>query len=429
VYLNNNITLYIQKGAILLGSNQIEHYPEQDKTGTRMDWYLSRSLIFARNKNNISVKGDGLLNGNSKSENNFMTEERKRKYRPMILWFDNCDNVLVEGVTFTGSGYWTQAYTRCRNGRINGVTVTDSFFENNDGCDIVDCENFIVENCNIDRVVDDGICLKAYTKTGCKNIIIRNNKVRTLCNALKTGTDSSGDGFQNILIENNELTQIGRAGIALEITDGGTMKNVIVRNIKMDIVGCPIFIKLGNRQRPMIDPNGKEFFPDKVGIIQDVHISGIQAIVDDVIKPPKEKYYPDEIRLHKNHPMASSVSGIPGHYIERVFIDDVDIEIRGGFDIRTAEDANREVPENSKNYPNPDMMGTLSAYGFFIRHVKDIQMNNIRVVMCQEDGRPAIVLDDVQDSTFRDMETENISQTVLFRIKPNCEGIDAGEDN
>ena len=27
VYMNNNITLYIQKGAILLGSNQIEHYP------------------------------------------------------------------------------------------------------------------------------------------------------------------------------------------------------------------------------------------------------------------------------------------------------------------------------------------------------------------------------------------------------------------
>jgi hypothetical protein len=74
------------------------------------------------------------------------------------------------------------------------------------------------------------------------------------------------------------------------------------------------------------------------------------------------------------------------------------------------------------------MMGTLSAYGFFVRHVKDIQMNNIKVVICQEDGRPAIVLDDVHDSTFRDMETENISQTHLFRIKPNCKGIDAGED-
>ena len=97
---------------------------------------------------------------------------------------------------------------------------------------------------------------------------------------------------------------------------GGVMKNVIIRNIKMDVVGCPIFIKLGDRQRPTVDANGREIYPDKVGIIQDVHISGIHASVDDV-----------------------------------------------------------------------------------------------------------------HSSTFRDMESESLSQTALFRIKPNCKGIDAGEDN
>ena len=75
------------------------------------------------------------------------------------------------------------------------------------------------------------------------------------------------------------------------------------------------------------------------------------------------------------------------------------------------------------------MMGTLSAYGIFIRHVKDIQMNNIRIAIRQEDGRPAIVLDDVHNSTFRDIKTVNVSQTALFSIKPNCKGIDAGVDN
>ena len=79
--MRDNVTLHIQAGATLLGSNQIEHYPEQKKTGTRIDWYLSRSLIYAQKTKNISITGEGLLNGNSKGENNFMSEERMQEYR------------------------------------------------------------------------------------------------------------------------------------------------------------------------------------------------------------------------------------------------------------------------------------------------------------------------------------------------------------
>jgi hypothetical protein len=35
--------------------------------------------------------------------------------------------------------------------------------------------------------------------------------------------------------------------------------------------------------------------------------------------------------------------------------------------------------------------------GFFIRHVRDLQMDNIQVQTKQADGRPAFVLDDVSD--------------------------------
>ncbi len=48
VYLKDHVTLRLEKGAMLLGSNRIADYPEHEQTGTRIEDFLSRSLIFAR---------------------------------------------------------------------------------------------------------------------------------------------------------------------------------------------------------------------------------------------------------------------------------------------------------------------------------------------------------------------------------------------
>ena len=360
--------------------------------------------------------GQGTLNGNSKGENDFKADGRGNKHRPCLIWFDECTNVRVQGVTFTSSGFWTETYTMCRNVHVDGITVTDSTFDNNDGCNIIDCENAIVENCDI-NALDDGICLKAYTPTGCKNVIIRNNRVRSLCNGIKAGTDSSGGGFQNILIEHNTIWDTGIAGIALELVDGGLMQNVVVRDIQMDVVETPIFIKLGDRNRPMyVDGEEKK---THTGVLRDVHISGIRATVDNA-----KEFNEAERRKHNYHPYASSITGIPGHYVERIYIDDVDIEILGGFPPQTEEAAGREVPENSRRYPENRMFGALPAYGFYIRHAKDVRMTNVRVAIRQKDARRAFVLDDVHNSVFRDIKTQSVSDTPAFAVKSTCTAVE-----
>ena len=58
----------------------------------------------------------------------------------------------------------------------------------------------------------------------------------------------------------------------------------------------------------------------------------------------------------------------------------------------------------------------------------DIQLKNIRISIDQVDGRPAIVLDDVHNSKFFDIETQSVSQTDLFSVRPNCKEIDLGEE-
>lgn len=415
VILKDRVNLHLEKDAVLLGSPWVRDYPPQTPGApARYDNFLRTSLLFAQGADSLSVSGEGTLDGNSRGENDFISESRIEKHRPCLIWFDGCTNIEVRGVALTASGFWTQNYTKCRNVHVDGVTVRDSVFRNNDGCNIIDCENAIVENCDI-NALDDGICLKGYTTEGCKNVVIRNNRVRSLCNGIKAGTDSSG-GFQNILIEHNTVWQTGISGLALELVDGGIMRNVTVRNLTMDGVETPIFIKLGDRNRPIYTSDG-EVVP-KTGVLQDVHISGIRAKVKDA-----EKYSDAERAVHNYIPYASSITGVPGHLIERVHISDVEIEVLGGFPAGTAEDAEREIDENSSKYPENRMFGVLPAGAFYIRHAKDIQLSGIRVTMRQPDVRPVFVLDDVHDATFTDVHTEAVSAAVPFRVAENCTGI------
>ena len=61
----------------------------------------------------------------------------------------------------------------------------------------------------------------------------------------------------------------------------------------------------------------------------------------------------------------------------------------------TKEDAQRQVPEKEKDYPEPNMFGTTPAHGFFIRHARGVEMNGIKIEHAGEDLRPGFVVEDV----------------------------------
>jgi len=82
------------------------------------------------------------------------------------------------------------------------------------------------------------------------DVTVTNCVLSSRCNALKAGTESNG-GFKNIVFSNCAIHDTHLAGVALEIVDGGTLDGILVSNIVMDAVGAPIFIRLGNRARPI----------------------------------------------------------------------------------------------------------------------------------------------------------------------------------
>jgi hypothetical protein len=207
---------------------------------------------------------------------------------------------------------------------------------------------------------------------------------------IKFGTESNG-GFKNITISNCVFDYC--RGLALETVDGGLLEDVTISNITMrDIVNSPIFIRLGGRMR---GPDSIE-----VGECRRIILSNITV-------------YNADPRL------GCIISGIPGHPIEELQLNNIRIYYQGG---GTEEMAAREVPEYVEDYPEPANFKTMPAYGFFIRHVNGLKLNNVRVSFMKEDQRPAFILDEVKNAEMDFVKGETASGVSPLVLK-NSEDI------
>ena len=218
--LKSNVTLHIETGAILLGSSQIEDFPEQPSAypSRSSELYTRRSLLFAEKAENVAIEGGGIIDGQGASpafRHRGMTEGQ----RPLLLRFSECRKVRVKDITLKDSAMWVQDYLACDNVLIDGITVESRVNVNNDGIDIDDCSNVRISNCNI-WCGDDAVCLKSTSRRGCRNVVVENCTLSTECNAIKLGTDSTG-AFENVTITNCAIYDTDITGIALECVDGG----------------------------------------------------------------------------------------------------------------------------------------------------------------------------------------------------------------
>jgi hypothetical protein len=261
---------------------------------------------------------------------------------------------------------------------------------NEDGLNLNSCRNVRVSNCSIFSD-DDGIVLKSASERPCTNVTITNCIVSSNASAIKFGTESGG-GFQNVVINNCAIYDTRNSGIALEIVDGGVMDRVNVSNIVMDNVkGAAIFLRLGNRGRPYKSED------PPVGAMRNILISNVQATrVGDWIEREGKRV------------VGCSITGLPGFPIENVTLENIRIQFKGG---GSREDAARDIPERPDAYPSCRMFGTLPAYGFFVRHARNIAFRNVDLSFQHEDRRPALLCDDMSDLEIFSFDAQSADST------------------
>jgi polygalacturonase len=339
------------------------------------------NLIQGDGLSDVTIRGKGTIDGNGDA---FRDDKHKR---PKNIVLEKCKHVLVEGVRLRNSGSWMQDYRLCEDVTIRGIEVWNHSTFNNDGLDIDSSRDVTITGCRVDSD-DDGICLKSTSGEPCRNVRINDCTVSSHCNQLKMGTESGG-GFVDISIANCVVfspqksqkiygAQRGLAGIALEIVDGGRMENVTVSDVKITGVTAPIFLRLGDRGRTYA--TGKR---PGVGTMRKVVLKNITA---------------DHVSS-----LGCAISGLPGHPIEDVTLENINLSFDGGGDVTNTT---RKIAEKAESYPECKMFGTLPAFGFFCRHVKALKFAGVKLRTETADQRHAMVFDDAENVVISGLDAE-----------------------
>ncbi len=373
IRLRSNVSLCLDAGATLLASRDIDDYPS---ITPEIPYYyqprFTKSLIYAEHAENIALVGRGVIDGQGK---HFPARPGDDAMRPYIVRFSECRNIRVRDLTFLDSARWLSHYLACENVVIDGITIRSMIRENRDGIDIDSSSDVRISNCHIESG-DDAIVLKATAARPCRRVTVTNCVLSSTASALKLGTESIG-GFEDILFTNCTIYDTKGDAVAVEEVDGGMCRRVNISNITMNNVAVAIFVRLGNRGRQLPDR------PSGVGTLGDVTISNITAT--------------------NVGPLGCSITGIPGHPVQNVTLDNIRIRFQGGG--ATGPTA-LDVPEKTDAYPKGSMFGPLPAYGLYCRHVRNLSLSRLDFGFDEEDRRPALVLDDVSDVSLSGLRAD-----------------------
>jgi len=444
IRLKSNVGLYLDQGATILAAHPNDgdgkyDLPEPNPWDQYQDFghsHWRNSLIWGENLENISILGPGriwgkgLVRTGSQSrtkEQNDALEKQGPDAKAGPFGYPNARdavepgwgnkaislklsrNVIIRDISILHGGHFAILATGVDNLTIDNVKIDT----NRDGIDVDACKNVRISNCTVNSPFDDAICPKSSFALGyarvTENVTITNCQVsgydegtlfdgtykRDFRNSngtfsptgrIKFGTESNG-GFKNITVSNCVFDY--SRGLALEAVDGALLEDVTISNVTMrDISNSPIFLRLGSRNR-----GPKE--TTKVGAMR-------RVIISNVVVYNAEPKYP------------SIISGIPGYLIEDVQLSNIRIYAKGG---GTKEQAALDPPERENIYPEPTMFGELPAYGFFIRHIKGLQMRDVEVSYLSPDQRPAFVLNDVNGAEFIHVKAKREADVPTFVLK------------
>ena len=209
--------------------------------------------------------------------------------------------------------------------------------------------------------------------------------MRSSASALKLGTSSYG-GFSNIKAKNLTIYDTYRSAIALECVDGGVLENIDISRVRAKNTGNAIFINLGHRIKER-----------SIGKIQNIKIQDIEVEVPNT-KPDKGYEMEGPLDTLEYNVLPSSIIGLTNNYIENIFLKKIKIIFSGGGSPEKAYipiDSLQKVPEKAYAYPEFSMFGELPAWGFFVRHCMGMVFENMDLRLINKDYRPAFVFDNV----------------------------------
>jgi polygalacturonase len=398
IHLKSNIHLLIDTGATILGAPQAMNAYDVTEPWSNNPYqdgghcYFHNSLIWGENLTNVSITGNGTINGGGLVSQDKILDQMcgyqywgKSKPAPANVIYPVCRlgnksialklcrNVVIRDITIAHGGHFAILATGCDNMTVDNV-IMDT---NRDGIDIDCCHDFMMSDCRVNSPNDDGICPKSsfalgrnvptenLTITNCQvsgfkeGTLLDGTRVPTLrgIGRIKFGTESSG-GFRNCTVSN--CTFRCCRGLALEEVDSGILEDITITNLSMvDVRNYAIYITTGIRNR------GGDL--KQPSTLRNISISNV--IID-----------------HADEWSAIQVMGTKDNPVSGLRLSNIKLICNGG---GTQLDM-VEPAELGKGYPEPK---PVSAYGIFMRHASDVRLADIDISLASPDASGLIIRD------------------------------------
>ncbi|HVN49234.1 MAG TPA: glycoside hydrolase family 28 protein [Bacteroidota bacterium] len=394
IYLESNINLHLEKGALVQFSSNIHDYPFVETHEGKQNRFRRAQLISAYKEKNIAITGEGIFDGageiwryvrkedltekqwktfvesggvvsadgeewwpskEAMEAETFLKERAETKktltkedyewtkeyFRPHLVSLVQCQNILLDGPTFENSPKYNIIPQQCENVVIRNVKVlAPASGKNTDAIDPASCRNVIIYNCTID-VGDDGICLKPGT--------IAQNQ-------------TPGPACENIVIADCVVYH-AHGGFVIGSESYGGARNVFVRNC--NFIGTDVGLRFKSSR-------------GRGGVIEKIFIDGIQmrGIATDAIL--FDMYYsggsPDveaqkDLTIRKAEPLTERTPQFKDFSVKNIICNGADraVVING-------------LPELSIKNMMLDHVSITSKRGAYIADADGVQFNNCRIV-------------------------------------------------
>ncbi len=358
INLKSNVNFHLSEGAVISFIDSIPLYAVPTFTRWEgLECMNYHPFIYARNQENISITGKGIIEGNAQvwwdlakgtqksslkklydlveagvapEDRNCLAFEPTSYLRPSMVQFIDCERILVEGIELHSGPMWTTHFVYCENVVARNLRViTDG--TNNDGIIPDACNGFLVDNCYF-STGDDCIVIKSGLNEdgwrvgkASENIIIKNVKTKHGHGGVVIGSEMSG-GVRNVYAHHCDFSQTDR-GLRIKSMKGrgGVIENIWFEDIKMD-----------NIKREAIKIN--------------MHYgsSSIQPRTDSL--PTFRNLHYKNITSNQSQ-YGIRIQGIDSQYVDQIFFENVELVSERGIYIENTQNATfKNINSKNENY-------------------------------------------------------------------------------
>ncbi|XP_010550764.1 PREDICTED: probable polygalacturonase [Tarenaya hassleriana] len=285
--LTSHFTLFIQKGATILASQDESEWPVvaplpsygrgRDAPGPRFS-----SLIYGTNLTDVVITGNnGTIDGQGKSWwVKFRNGEYKSITRPYLIEILFSDNVQISDITLIDSPSWNVHPVYCNNVIVKGLTILAPIDSpNTDGIDPDSCKNTLIEDCYVVSG-DDCIAVKSgWDQYGIQvGIPTQQLSIRRLTcispdsAGVALGSEMSG-GIKDVRIEDSTMINTQSAiRIKTAVGRGGYVKDIFARKITMKTMKYVFWMSGAYNQHP-----DDKFDPKALPVVTNINYRDMTA--------------------------------------------------------------------------------------------------------------------------------------------------------